>query len=123
MLLQVIKKMIAETSSGGVTANDVIIHLSVHSLPFGGVGESGVEFTACLLPADAFSTPGEWNSGGAQAALGLTPTNLSRVASRLCQHMHLPHLTLRPLSSDPQPFWHQGLVLFQGWGGGWMVRG
>lgn len=37
---QVIKKMIAETSSGGVTANDVIVHLSVHSLPFGGVGES-----------------------------------------------------------------------------------
>lgn len=71
MLLQVIKKMIAETSSGGVTANDVIIHLSVHSLPFGGVGESGVELTACQLPAGAFSTPGEWNSGGAQAALGL----------------------------------------------------
>lgn len=41
MLWQVIKKMIAETSSGGVTANDVIVHLSVHSLPFGGVGESG----------------------------------------------------------------------------------
>uniref|UniRef100_A0A671EWW8 Aldehyde dehydrogenase, dimeric NADP-preferring n=1 Tax=Rhinolophus ferrumequinum TaxID=59479 RepID=A0A671EWW8_RHIFE len=39
---KVIKKMIAETSSGGVTANDVIIHLSVHSLPFGGVGNSGM---------------------------------------------------------------------------------
>lgn len=39
---KVIKKMIAETSSGGVTANDVIVHLSVHSLPFGGVGHSGM---------------------------------------------------------------------------------
>ncbi|XP_054427140.1 aldehyde dehydrogenase, dimeric NADP-preferring [Pteronotus mesoamericanus] len=39
---KVIKKMIAETSSGGVTANDVILHLSVHSLPFGGVGNSGM---------------------------------------------------------------------------------
>ncbi|XP_066092647.1 aldehyde dehydrogenase, dimeric NADP-preferring-like [Saccopteryx bilineata] len=39
---KVIKKMIAETSSGGVTANDVIIHLSVHTLPFGGVGNSGI---------------------------------------------------------------------------------
>lgn len=39
---KVIKKMIAETSSGGVTANDVIVHLSVHTLPFGGVGNSGM---------------------------------------------------------------------------------
>ncbi|XP_045680356.1 aldehyde dehydrogenase, dimeric NADP-preferring [Phyllostomus hastatus] len=39
---RVIKKMIAETSSGGVTANDVILHISVHSLPFGGVGNSGM---------------------------------------------------------------------------------
>ncbi|KAM6184863.1 aldehyde dehydrogenase, dimeric NADP-preferring [Rhynchocyon petersi] len=39
---QVIKKMIAETSSGGVTANDVIVHITVHSLPFGGVGHSGM---------------------------------------------------------------------------------
>ncbi|XP_037022245.2 aldehyde dehydrogenase, dimeric NADP-preferring isoform X2 [Artibeus jamaicensis] len=39
---RVIKKMIAETSSGGVTANDVILHLAIHSLPFGGVGNSGM---------------------------------------------------------------------------------
>uniref|UniRef100_A0A8C5VNA8 Aldehyde dehydrogenase, dimeric NADP-preferring n=1 Tax=Microcebus murinus TaxID=30608 RepID=A0A8C5VNA8_MICMU len=39
---QVIKKMIAETSSGGVTANDVIAHITVHTLPFGGVGHSGM---------------------------------------------------------------------------------
>ncbi|XP_030894312.1 aldehyde dehydrogenase, dimeric NADP-preferring [Leptonychotes weddellii] len=39
---KVIKKMIAETSSGGVTANDVVVHTSVHSLPYGGVGNSGM---------------------------------------------------------------------------------
>lgn len=50
MPLQMIKKMIAETSSGGVTANDVIVHVSVHSLPYGGVGESGAELTARLPP-------------------------------------------------------------------------
>ncbi|XP_063002549.1 aldehyde dehydrogenase family 3 member A2 isoform X2 [Elgaria multicarinata webbii] len=39
---KVIKKMIAETSSGGVTANDVLMHFSVPTLPFGGVGNSGM---------------------------------------------------------------------------------
>ncbi|GAB5580572.1 aldehyde dehydrogenase family 3 member A2 isoform X1 [Prionailurus iriomotensis] len=39
---KVIKKMISETSSGGVTANDVVVHNSVHSLPYGGVGNSGM---------------------------------------------------------------------------------
>ncbi|XP_035289462.1 aldehyde dehydrogenase, dimeric NADP-preferring-like [Anguilla anguilla] len=39
---RVIKRMIAETSSGGVTANDVLMHYAVPSLPFGGVGNSGM---------------------------------------------------------------------------------
>ncbi|CAH2222507.1 fatty aldehyde dehydrogenase isoform X1 [Pelobates cultripes] len=39
---KVIKKMIAATSSGGVTANDVIMHFTVIELPFGGVGQSGM---------------------------------------------------------------------------------
>uniref|UniRef100_A0A8C9E6W1 Aldehyde dehydrogenase, dimeric NADP-preferring n=1 Tax=Phocoena sinus TaxID=42100 RepID=A0A8C9E6W1_PHOSS len=39
---KVIKKLIAETSSGGVTANDVIVHSTVPSLPYGGVGGSGM---------------------------------------------------------------------------------
>ncbi|KAE8624804.1 hypothetical protein XENTR_v10006055 [Xenopus tropicalis] len=39
---QVIKRMISETSSGGVTANDVIMHFTVTELPFGGVGHSGM---------------------------------------------------------------------------------
>nr|XP_056721002.1 aldehyde dehydrogenase family 3 member A2-like [Euleptes europaea] len=38
----IIKRMITETSSGGVTANDVLMHFTLHSLPFGGVGNSGM---------------------------------------------------------------------------------
>ncbi|XP_020022072.1 aldehyde dehydrogenase family 3 member A2 isoform X2 [Castor canadensis] len=39
---KVIKQMIDETSSGGVTGNDVIMHFALTSLPFGGVGSSGM---------------------------------------------------------------------------------
>nr|XP_015223297.1 PREDICTED: fatty aldehyde dehydrogenase-like [Lepisosteus oculatus] len=39
---KLIKKVIAETSSGGVTANDCLLHYSVSALPFGGVGNSGM---------------------------------------------------------------------------------
>lgn len=37
---KLIQRMIDCTSSGGVTANDVIMHFTLPSLPFGGVGES-----------------------------------------------------------------------------------
>ncbi|XP_062867637.1 aldehyde dehydrogenase family 3 member A2b [Trichomycterus rosablanca] len=39
---KLIKRMISETSSGGVLANDCLVHFSVNSLPFGGVGNSGM---------------------------------------------------------------------------------
>lgn len=39
---KLIKRVIAETSSGGVLANDCLIHFSVNTLPFGGVGNSGM---------------------------------------------------------------------------------
>nr|XP_055052322.1 aldehyde dehydrogenase, dimeric NADP-preferring [Misgurnus anguillicaudatus] len=39
---KVIKRMLTETSSGGVAVNDVMIHYTVNSLPFGGVGNSGM---------------------------------------------------------------------------------
>uniref|UniRef100_A0A4W4GVZ1 Aldehyde dehydrogenase n=1 Tax=Electrophorus electricus TaxID=8005 RepID=A0A4W4GVZ1_ELEEL len=39
---KLIKHMITETSSGGVLANDCLVHFSVSSLPFGGVGNSGM---------------------------------------------------------------------------------
>ncbi|NP_001315147.1 aldehyde dehydrogenase family 3 member A2b isoform X1 [Danio rerio] len=39
---KLIDRMIAETSSGGLMANDCLMHFSVSSLPFGGVGDSGM---------------------------------------------------------------------------------
>ncbi|KAM5182107.1 aldehyde dehydrogenase family 3 member A2 isoform 2-T4 [Mantella aurantiaca] len=39
---KIIKKIISQTSSGGVTANDVFMHFTVVELPFGGVGHSGM---------------------------------------------------------------------------------
>uniref|UniRef100_A0A4W6F2R1 Aldehyde dehydrogenase n=1 Tax=Lates calcarifer TaxID=8187 RepID=A0A4W6F2R1_LATCA len=39
---KVIKRMVDETSSGGLLANDCLVHYSVSSLPFGGVGNSGM---------------------------------------------------------------------------------
>lgn len=38
---QVIQRILKETSSGSVCANDALVHLSIDSLPFGGVGDSG----------------------------------------------------------------------------------
>ncbi|XP_068124817.1 aldehyde dehydrogenase family 3 member A2-like isoform X2 [Hyperolius riggenbachi] len=39
---KIIKRIISETSSGGVCGNDVIMHFTVTALPFGGVGHSGM---------------------------------------------------------------------------------
>uniref|UniRef100_A0A7E4ZXQ9 Aldehyde dehydrogenase n=1 Tax=Panagrellus redivivus TaxID=6233 RepID=A0A7E4ZXQ9_PANRE len=36
-----IDRLLKETSSGGVTVNDVMFHMTVDTLPFGGVGHSG----------------------------------------------------------------------------------
>jgi len=36
------QQVLSQTISGGVTLNDVIFHVSVHDLPFGGVGASGM---------------------------------------------------------------------------------
>jgi aldehyde dehydrogenase (NAD+) len=35
------RRVIAETTSGGICINDTLIHLANHHLPFGGVGKSG----------------------------------------------------------------------------------
>uniref|UniRef100_F1KTN9 Aldehyde dehydrogenase n=1 Tax=Ascaris suum TaxID=6253 RepID=F1KTN9_ASCSU len=37
-----IRRFYTETSSGGVTINDVVMHVTVDTLPFGGVGQSGM---------------------------------------------------------------------------------
>ncbi|XP_058490049.1 aldehyde dehydrogenase family 3 member A2-like [Solea solea] len=39
---KLIKRMIAETSSGALLANDCLVHFTVNTLPFGGVGNSGM---------------------------------------------------------------------------------
>uniref|UniRef100_A0A8C5FP39 Aldehyde dehydrogenase n=1 Tax=Gadus morhua TaxID=8049 RepID=A0A8C5FP39_GADMO len=39
---KLINRLIEETSSGAVLANDCLVHYSVSSLPFGGVGNSGM---------------------------------------------------------------------------------
>uniref|UniRef100_U3FZT0 Aldehyde dehydrogenase n=1 Tax=Micrurus fulvius TaxID=8637 RepID=U3FZT0_MICFL len=52
---KVIDKMIAETSSGGVTANDVLMHISIPNLPFGGVGNSGMGAYHGRFGFDTFS--------------------------------------------------------------------
>ena len=36
------QRVLDETRSGGVTINDVLLHATVESLPFGGVGASGM---------------------------------------------------------------------------------
>lgn len=36
------ERVMRETSSGGMVMNDVVVHLSLTELPFGGVGESGM---------------------------------------------------------------------------------
>ncbi|XP_065709488.1 aldehyde dehydrogenase family 3 member A2 [Patagioenas fasciata] len=39
---KLIRRVISETSSGGMTANDVLVHSFVLHMPFGGVGNSGM---------------------------------------------------------------------------------
>ncbi|KAM9318397.1 aldehyde dehydrogenase family 3 member A2-like isoform 1-T2 [Pholidichthys leucotaenia] len=39
---RIIKRVIAETSSGALLANDCLVHYTVTALPFGGVGNSGM---------------------------------------------------------------------------------
>lgn len=38
----VIDRFVKQTTAGSVCANDVLVHLSLDSLPFGGVGHSGI---------------------------------------------------------------------------------
>lgn len=38
----VVKRLTDIISAGGICVNDTIVHLAVHSLPFGGVGQSGM---------------------------------------------------------------------------------
>ncbi|XP_059235547.1 aldehyde dehydrogenase family 3 member A2 isoform X9 [Mustela nigripes] len=52
---KLVRRMINSTSSGGVTANDVIMHFTLSSLPFGGVGSSGMGAYHGKYSFDTFS--------------------------------------------------------------------
>ncbi|XP_078080820.1 aldehyde dehydrogenase, dimeric NADP-preferring-like isoform X1 [Mustelus asterias] len=52
---KLIKRMIAQTSSGGVTVNDCMIHYTIDTLPFGGVGKSGTGAYHGKFTFDTFS--------------------------------------------------------------------
>jgi len=50
-----IQEVLKNTSSGGVTINDVIFHIALDSLPFGGVGNSGMGRYHGKYTFDAFT--------------------------------------------------------------------
>uniref|UniRef100_A0A8C6CAX7 Aldehyde dehydrogenase 3 family member B1 n=1 Tax=Monodon monoceros TaxID=40151 RepID=A0A8C6CAX7_MONMO len=54
---QVVKRVLAQTSSGGFCGNDGFMHMTVASLPFGGVGASGMGSYHGKLSFDTFSHP------------------------------------------------------------------
>uniref|UniRef100_A0AAQ4PMB0 Aldehyde dehydrogenase family 3 member A2 n=1 Tax=Gasterosteus aculeatus aculeatus TaxID=481459 RepID=A0AAQ4PMB0_GASAC len=62
---KVINRMTDETSSGGLLANDCLVHFSVNSLPFGGVATPSPSVVACrkqwygLLPRQVQLRPAE----------------------------------------------------------------
>uniref|UniRef100_A0A6Q2WS11 Aldehyde dehydrogenase n=1 Tax=Esox lucius TaxID=8010 RepID=A0A6Q2WS11_ESOLU len=39
---KLIRRVVAETSSGALVANDCLVHFTINALPFGGVGKSGM---------------------------------------------------------------------------------
>lgn len=50
-----IDEIMANTNSGGVTINDVLMHAGVHGAPFGGVGESGYGYYHGIHGFNAFT--------------------------------------------------------------------
>ncbi|ADZ71878.1 coniferyl aldehyde dehydrogenase [Polymorphum gilvum] len=63
-------KVLAGTTSGNVTVNDVLLHYAQDDLPFGGVGQSGmgayhgVEGFRALSHAKGVFEQARWNTGG-----------------------------------------------------------
>ena len=50
-----VQKVLSETSAGGVTVNDTLLHIANPHLPFGGVGDSGIGAYHGQLSFDVFS--------------------------------------------------------------------
>lgn len=62
-----VEKVLSETSSGGVCINDVVMHMPVPELPFGGVGASGMgsyhghRSFECFTHAKGILSKGTWS--------------------------------------------------------------
>lgn len=59
---RLVERFIQETSSGALCVNDVVLHCSLDSLPFGGVGQSGMGAYHGRYSVDTFShdKAGKW---------------------------------------------------------------
>jgi acyl-CoA reductase-like NAD-dependent aldehyde dehydrogenase len=78
-----IDKVLAETVSGGVTVNDTFLHAGVDSLPFGGVGASGM---GAYHGEEGFRTFSHFKPVFRRAGLSLLPLlypPFGRIAERL----------------------------------------
>jgi coniferyl-aldehyde dehydrogenase len=51
----VVERILAQTLAGGISVNDTLIHFGLHSLPFGGIGASGIGAIHGKAGFDAFS--------------------------------------------------------------------
>uniref|UniRef100_A0A674JYY4 Aldehyde dehydrogenase domain-containing protein n=1 Tax=Terrapene triunguis TaxID=2587831 RepID=A0A674JYY4_9SAUR len=47
---KLVRRVLERTSSGGFGANDTIMQMTLISLPFGGIGTSGLPANPCSLP-------------------------------------------------------------------------
>nr|XP_061797186.1 LOW QUALITY PROTEIN: aldehyde dehydrogenase, dimeric NADP-preferring-like [Nerophis lumbriciformis] len=88
---KVIEKMIGETTSGGVTVNDVLMHYTLNSLPFGGVGQSGMGFYHGKHTFDQFSH----QRACLLRSLGMESINLARYPPQDRQRASRTRLALK----------------------------
>eukprot|EP00063_Salmo_salar_P044249 XP_014019084.1 PREDICTED: aldehyde dehydrogenase, dimeric NADP-preferring-like isoform X3 [Salmo salar] len=88
---KVIKRMLAETTSGGVTVNDVMMHYTLNSLPFGGVGQSGTGRYHGKHTFDQLSH----HRACLVKSLGMEEVNMPRYPPQNCQNARRVRLTMR----------------------------
>uniref|UniRef100_A0A4W5MBE5 Aldehyde dehydrogenase n=1 Tax=Hucho hucho TaxID=62062 RepID=A0A4W5MBE5_9TELE len=88
---KVIKRMLAETTSGGVTVNDVMMHYTLNSLPFGGVGQSGTGRYHGKHTFDQFSH----HRACLVKSLGMEEVNMAWYPPQNRQKAHRVRLTMR----------------------------
>ncbi|KAJ6391674.1 hypothetical protein OIU77_025610 [Salix suchowensis] len=75
------EQFVMSVSAGGVTINDIAMHLAIHTLPFGGVGESGTGSYHGIFSFDAFSHKKAvlYRSFMGDAALRYPPYTLGKI--------------------------------------------